>query len=105
MKRFTPPILLLLLLSSPAFALLNKASVLRLTPDLRPHTQYQITVDLNPAMHSYSGHQQVKFTNKEARPTSFLLFFLYPNDPSLTKTKTKYLNVTNIQVNGVGGTT
>ncbi len=63
---------------------------------------YDISVDIDPEGLKYSGHQKVTFTNGQEKSTNYLLFFLYPNDPALTKSRDKYLNISNVKVNGEG---
>ncbi|MCI0445383.1 hypothetical protein L0152_19500, partial [bacterium] len=63
-------------------------------------TVYDINVNIDPDALKYSGHQKVTFTNKQEKSTNYLLFFLYPNDPALTKTQDKYITISNIKANG-----
>src|SRR5262245_15257948 len=63
-------------------------------------TLYDISVNIDPEALKYSGHQKVTFTNKQEKSTNYLLFFLYPNDPALTKTQDKYINISNVKANG-----
>jgi hypothetical protein len=68
---------------------------------LLPSTVYDIVVDIDPKGLKYSGHQKVTFTNRQEKSTNYLLFFIYPNDPALTKSKDPYLTVSNVKANGV----
>jgi hypothetical protein len=63
-------------------------------------TVYDITVNIDPDALKYSGHERVAFTNNQEKSTNYLLFFLYPNDPALTKTQDKYITVSNVKANG-----
>jgi len=83
---------------NPSYALVNKSALARANRELPARTKYEITVEIQPEMRVYSGHQKITFTNRQRRPTGTLLFFLYPNDPSLTKSDKKYLSVSNVKV-------
>ena len=68
---------------------------------LLPIAIYDINVDIDPKGLKYSGHQKVSFTNRQEKSTNYLLFFIYPNDPALTKSRDPFLTVTNVTANGV----
>jgi hypothetical protein len=67
---------------------------------LVPASVYEINVDIDPDALKYSGHQKVTFTNRQEKSTNYLLFFIYPNDPALTKSKDPFLTVSNVKANG-----
>jgi hypothetical protein len=93
-------ILCLLCLAQDAGAQLTQAALKRLSP--RPvATRYEIEIVIDPARLTYKGHEKVTFSNYQPNSTNYLLFFLYPNDPSLTKIKKKLLSASNVQVNHV----
>lgn len=60
--------------------------------------EYRINVSIDPSNNSYRGHERVIFSNQQKRSTNYLLFFLYPNDPALTKVEEKHLMVRNVRV-------
>jgi len=63
-------------------------------------TVYDINVNIDPEALKYSGHEKVSFTNNQEKSTNYLLFFVYPNDPALTKTQDKYVTISNVKANG-----
>lgn len=63
-------------------------------------TVYDINVNIDPEALKYSGHEKVSFTNNQEKSTNYLLFFVYPNDPALTKTQDKYVTISNVKTNG-----
>jgi hypothetical protein len=63
-------------------------------------TVYDISVNIDPEALKYSGHEKVAFTNNQEKSTNYLLFFLYPNDPALTKTQDKYITISNVKIDG-----
>lgn len=65
-----------------------------------PATIYEISLDVNPVARKYSGTQKVTFTNRQQKSTNYLMFFLYPNDPGITKSKEKYMTVSDVRANG-----
>jgi hypothetical protein len=71
-----------------------------LTPAHAPATFYVISVEIDPVKLTYSGHQKITFTNRQEKSTNYLLLFMYPNDPGVTKSEDRYFNVDHIQVNG-----
>jgi len=85
---------------NPSFAGLKSQAAFRASREMAVRTQYQFTLDINPINNTYTGHQKVTFANHQPKATNYLLFLLYPNDPSLTKSQTKYMKVTNVTVNG-----
>lgn len=96
--------LLSLLVSVCLFAISAEASLTksaaRQAAGMSFSTVYDISVNIDPDALKYSGHQKVTFTNRQEKSTNYLLFFLYPNDPALTKSQDKYINISNIKANG-----
>jgi hypothetical protein len=72
----------------------------RLAAGLSFSTVYDITVNIDPEALKYSGHEKITFTNNQEKSTNYLLFFLYPNDPALTKTQDKYITISNVKADG-----
>ncbi len=85
---------------NPLFAVVNKSVMARANRELPSRTKYEIKVEIQPEIRAYSGTERVTFTNRQKKPTGYLLFFLYPNDPSLTKSDKKYLAISNVKANG-----
>lgn len=85
---------------NPSFAVVNHSVMARANRDLPARTKYEIKVEIQPELRAYSGTEKVTFTNRQKKPTGYLLFFLYPNDPSLTKSDKKYLSISNVKANG-----
>jgi len=81
-----------------SFAVVNKSVMARANRELPSRTKYEINVEIKPEMRAYSGTEKVTFTNRQKKPTGYLLFFLYPNDHSLTKSDKKYLSISNVKV-------
>lgn len=88
----------LLLCGANVDALLTRPALKRLGTRHVP-VLYQIELQIDPASSTYKGHQKVTFTNRAQKSTNYLLFCLYPNDPSLTKTKTKLMKLSNVRLN------
>lgn len=95
-------VLFLFFVVNNSFGALKSQAAFRASRELPGRTQYEFTLDINPVNNTYTGHQKVTFTNRQSKATNYLLFLLYPNDPSLTKSQTKYMKVTNVIVNGAG---
>lgn len=93
-------LLIALLCATQADALLTPAATFRAAKQQITRTLYAITLNINPDARKYDGHQKVVFTNTQVKPTNHVLFFLYPNDPSLTKTDKKYMTVQKVLVDG-----
>ncbi len=83
-----------------SFAHVNRSALIRANRELPARTKYEINVEIQPEIRAYKGTEKVIFANRQKKPTGYLLFFLYPNDPSLTKSDKKYLSISNVKVNG-----
>ncbi len=101
MKRFSVLFLLNVVISWNAFASLDSAAMARAKREWPVRTLYEISVQIDPAAQKYSGHETVTFHNRQKRSTNYVLFFVYPNDPGLTKSDNRYLVVSKIMVNGI----
>lgn len=77
-----------------SYAQLNKAALLKAQQLPAPRTHYDISVEIDPDSVTYSGHEKVTFHNRQKKPAEYLLFFIYPNDPSITKSNKKYMTLT-----------
>jgi hypothetical protein len=75
-------------------------SLARVKKDWPQRSKYEITLDVDPSARTYHGHEKVTFVNRQKRSTNYTVFFLYPNDPGLTKSQKQYISVTHIVVNG-----
>lgn len=98
MKKYIVCLIALLFCEASVHALLTRPAIQRLGTRHVP-VLYQIELQIDPASSSYKGHQKVTFTNHEQKSTNYLLFCLYPNDPSLTKTKKKLMGISNVRLN------
>ena len=65
-----------------------------------PVAVYEISVNVDPVARKYTGTEKVTFTNRQSKSTNYLMFFLYPNDPGITKTRDRYMTVTGVSANG-----
>jgi len=93
-------LIFILFLALDASASLKPEAIQRTKKDWPQRSQYEISVELDPANRSYHGHQRVNFLNRQKRSTNYAIFFLYPNDPGLTKSQQEFITVSNISVNG-----
>lgn len=92
--------LFILLFAAHLEASLTKPAQKLLTPALSPATFYEIVVEIDPVKLTYSGHQKIIFTNRQEKSTNYLLLFIYPNDPGVTKSQEHYFSVDQVKVNG-----
>ena len=97
MKRLA--LFLLILLASQVDASLDQRAQARAKREWPQRSQYEITLEIDPSARSYSGKQKVIFTNRQKRSTNYAIFFVYPNDPALTKTEKQYMKISNTTVN------
>jgi Peptidase family M1 domain len=96
MKRI---LILILLFPLPLFAALDQASWARVKREWPQRSQYEISLEIDPVAKNYRGHQKVIFTNRQKRSTNYAVFFIYPNDPGLTKSEKEYMTISNTTVN------
>lgn len=92
--------IVLCLLAANLEANLTRSAQNKITPAISPVTAYEISVEIDPVKLKYSGHQKVTFTNRQEKSTNYLLLFLYPNDPGVTKSRDRFFSVDKIIVNG-----
>ncbi len=92
-------VVLFLLIAMNASASLKPEALQRTKKDWPQRSRYEISVELDPISRSYHGHQKVNFLNRQKRSTNYAIFFLYPNDPGLTKSQKEFMKVSNISVN------
>jgi hypothetical protein len=71
--------------------MLNKPALAKAASLPTPRTQYIISVAIDPDKYSYHGHERVIFHNRQKSATGYLVFFSYPNDPSITKSNKKLM--------------
>lgn len=81
----------------PAQAALTREAAQRLRDT--PATKYDISVNVDPAARKYSGSARVTFTNRRSKSTNYMMFFLYPNDPGITKSQEKFMDISDVSVN------
>jgi hypothetical protein len=93
-------VLLFLLIAGSSYASLGPQALVRAKRDWPHRSQYDISLEINPDTKTYKGHQKVRFINRQKRSTNYAVFFLYPNDPGLTKSKKKYMQISNTSVEG-----
>jgi hypothetical protein len=93
-------IILILFLAFDASASLKPDALQRTSKDWPHRTKYEISMQLDPVARMYRGHEKVTFLNRQKRSTNYAVFFLYPNDPGLTKSEKEYMQVSGISVNG-----
>ena len=98
MKRIAA--LLLFLFVLPAYASLSPTASTRARRQWPIRSQYEISVEIDPANRSYKGKEKVVFQNRQKRSTNYAIFFVYPNDPGLTKSQKEYMTISNTLVNG-----
>jgi len=101
MKLFAA--LLILIFTLDAHADLDPVSQIRVKKEWPLRSKYEITLEVDPPNRTYRGHEKVTFVNRQPRSTNYTIFFLYPNDPGLTKSEKQYMNVSNIVVDGAVG--
>ena len=97
MKRLA--LLILLILPLQAYAALEGTASVRAKREWPKRSQYDISLEVDTKNRSYKGHQKVIFTNRQKRSTNYAVFFLYPNDPGLTKSDKQYMTISNTVVN------
>ena len=87
----------LILWAVPSQAALTREASQRLRE--APATKYDISVKVDPEARKYSGSARVTFTNRRTKSTNYMMFFLYPNDPGITKSQEKFMDVSDVSVN------
>ena len=97
MKRLA--LLIFLILPLHAYAALEGTAAVRAKREWPKRSQYDISLEVDTKNRSYKGHQKVIFTNRQKRSTNYAVFFLYPNDPGLTKSEKEYMTLSNTVVN------
>ncbi|MGH9857223.1 MAG: hypothetical protein ACRD4B_05205, partial [Acidobacteriota bacterium] len=100
MKKYFVLFTLLFLFSAELYASLDDQASRRAKKEWPVRSQYEIAVEIDPATRSYKGHQKLIFTNRQKLSTNYVVFFVYPNDPGLTKSQTPYMRISNPKVNG-----
>jgi hypothetical protein len=88
-----------LIFSAQVHAALEVQAQRRAKKEWPVRSQYEISVEIDPATKSYQGHQKLIFTNRQKLSTNYVVFFVYPNDPGLTKSQSQYMKISNTAVN------
>src|SRR5262249_16709248 len=65
-----------------------------------PAARYEVSVAVDPQAATYKGHESVTFVNRQKKSTNYLSLFLYPNDPSITKSDKKFMTLSGVTVAG-----
>ncbi|MCI0412702.1 M1 family metallopeptidase [bacterium] len=92
-------LLLLLVLPLNTYAALEGTAWARVKREWPIRSQYDISLEVDTKNRSYKGRQKVVFTNRQKRSTNYVVFFVYPNDPGLTKSQKQYMTISNTVVN------
>ena len=98
MKKFFA-LFTLLLFSAQVHAALSDRARIRAKKEWPVRSQYEISVEIDPSTKSYKGHQKIIFTNRQKLSTNYVVFFVYPNDPGLTKSQNQYMKISKTAVN------
>lgn len=91
MKKILSVTMIVVALCNFAFAELNAPAKKKIDRSILPLTHYSISVEIDPEKLTYQGHEKVTFHNHQKKAADYLLFFNYPNDPSITKSEKKFL--------------
>lgn len=87
----------LIVAATNCYAMLNKPAMTRAASLPAPRTQYIISVSIAPDTYSYHGHERVVFHNRQKSATGYLVFFSYPNDPSISRSNKKHMVLSGVR--------